>query len=64
MKVGPHCRELYWIPSKPSGIPAIVPSHSASVGTEGGNEYPPEVSLSELMLQESLAEGRSQFLSS
>ena len=48
----------------PSGIPAIVPSHSASVGTEGGNEYPPEVSLSELMLQESLAEGRSQFLSS
>ena len=49
MKVGPCCCELYWIPSKPSGIPAIVSSHSASMGTEGRNDDPPEAALSELM---------------
>ena len=64
MKVGPCCCELYWIPSKPSGIPAIVSSHSASMGTEGRNDDPPDVALSELMSQEPLVEGRSQFLSS
>ena len=64
MKVGPCCCELYWIPSKPSGIPAIVSSHSASMGTEGRNDDPPEAALSELMSQECLVEGRSQFLSS
>ena len=63
-KVGPCCHELYWILSMPSGIPAIVPSHSASLGTEGRNDDPPDVALSELMSQESLVEGRSQFLSS
>ena len=48
----------------PTGIPAIVSSHAAPVGTKGESADPPEGALSELMSQECLVEGRSQFLSS
>ena len=64
MKTGPCCCELYQILSIPAGIPAIVSSHAAPVGTKGESADPPEGALSELMSQECLVEGRSQFLSS
>ena len=64
MKTGPCCCELYQILSMPTGIPAIVSSHAAPVGTKGESAVPPEAALSELMSQECLVERRSQFLSS